>query len=81
MEAALHFRLGDIVYGLSEPRGKVVNTIKLVNDFSKKDILIQNTLTSAVWDYKSPRKYKKDALIKRALSESDRGINFKQYLK
>ncbi|MDA6915142.1 type III secretion protein GogB, partial [Escherichia coli] len=50
MEAALHFRLRDIVYGLSEPRGKVVNTIKLVNDFSKKDILIQNTLTSAVWD-------------------------------
>ncbi|BDQ83068.1 hypothetical protein PV0671_3379 [Escherichia coli] len=80
MEAALHFRLGDIVYGLSEPRGKVVNTIKLVNDFSKKDILIQNTLTSAVWDYKSPRKYKKDALIKRALSESDRGINFKQWI-
>lgn len=36
MEAALHFRLGDIVYGLSEPRGKVVNTIKLVNDFSKR---------------------------------------------
>ena len=36
LDVALHFREGDIVYGLSSPREKLVNSIKLVNDFSKK---------------------------------------------
>ncbi|WP_109091760.1 type III secretion system effector EspK [Escherichia coli] len=81
LDVALHFREGDIVYGLSSPREKLVNSIKLVNDFSKKDIITQNTLTNAVWDPRTPRKYKQDPLIKRALNEHERGIKFKQYLK
>ncbi|EOA6875047.1 type III secretion system effector EspK [Escherichia coli] len=81
LDAALHFRPGDIVYGLSSPREKLVNSIKLVNDFSKKDIVIQNTLTNAVWDARTPRKYKQDSLIKRALNEHERGTKFKQCLK
>ncbi|EFA0209929.1 TPA: type III secretion system effector EspK, partial [Escherichia coli] len=81
LDVALHFREGDIVYGLSSPREKLVNSIKLVNDFSKKDIITQNTLTNAVWDPRTPRKYKQDPLIKRALNEHERGIKFKQHLK
>ncbi|EEC8996324.1 type III secretion system effector EspK [Escherichia coli] len=81
LDVALHFREGDIVYGLSSPREKLVNSIKLVNDFSKKDIITQNTLTNAVWDLRTPRKYKQDPLIKRALNEHERGIKFKQHLK
>ncbi|ELO5637743.1 type III secretion system effector EspK [Escherichia coli] len=80
LDVALHFREGDIVYGLSSPREKLVNSIKLVNDFSKKDIITQNTLTNAVWDPRTPRKYKQDPLIKRALNEHERGIKFKQHL-
>ncbi len=81
LDVALHFREGDIVYGLSSPREKLVNSIKLVNDFSKKDIITQNTLTNAVWDPRTPRKYKQDPLIRRALNEHERGIKFKQHLK
>ncbi|EIE6515716.1 type III secretion system effector EspK [Escherichia coli] len=81
LDVALHFREGDIVYGLSSPREKLVNSIKLVNDFSKKDIITQNTLTNAVWDPRTPRKYKQDPLIKRALNVHERGIKFKQHLK
>ncbi|MEC9749606.1 type III secretion system effector EspK [Escherichia coli] len=81
LDAALHFRLGDIVYGLSSHREKIVNSIKLVNDLSPKDIITQNTLTNAVWDSRTPRKYKQDPLIKRALNEHERGIKFKQHLK
>ncbi|EQB4284982.1 type III secretion system effector EspK, partial [Escherichia coli] len=81
LDVALHFREGDIVYGLSSPREKLVNSIKLVNDFSKKDIITQNTLTNAEWDPRTPRKYKQDPLIKRALNEHERGIKFKQHLK
>ena len=81
LDVALHFREGDIVYGLSSPREKLVNSIKLVNDFSKKDIITQNTLTNAVWDPRTPRKYKQDPLIKRALNEHERGMKFKQHLK
>ncbi|ECG8610354.1 type III secretion protein GogB [Salmonella enterica subsp. salamae] len=80
LDAALHFRSGDIVYGLSSPKEKLVNSIKLVNDFSKKDIITQNTLTNAIWDSRTPRKYKQDSLIKRALNEHERGMKFKQHL-
>ncbi|EFE6163583.1 type III secretion protein GogB, partial [Escherichia coli] len=38
-------------------------------------------LTNAVWDPRTPRKYKQDPLIKRALNEHERGIKFKQHLK
>ncbi|EES9133609.1 type III secretion system protein, partial [Escherichia coli] len=80
-DAALHFRQGDIVYGLDGPREKIVKAIKVVNGLSKKDIIAQNTLTNAVWSRMRPNRYNTDNTIRKLLNDYSRGYCFRDFLK
>ncbi|WP_049841906.1 hypothetical protein [Klebsiella sp. RIT-PI-d] len=80
MESSLSFKSGDILYGLHSPRNKVYNGIHTVGGATRNEIIIQNTLTNAVWDRYSPEKYSSDAVIKRTLSDPERGLSFKEFL-
>ncbi|MEH1656821.1 type III secretion system protein, partial [Salmonella enterica subsp. enterica serovar Enteritidis] len=48
--------------------------------FSKKDIIIQNTLTDAVWDRKNRAVFNKDEKIAERLNDVQRGIFFREFL-
>lgn len=80
MESSLSFKSGDILYGLHTPRSKVSNGIHAVSGATRNEIVIQNTLTNAVWNRYSPEQYKSDPDIKEALSDPERGLAFKQFL-
>ncbi|EKB0319736.1 type III secretion protein GogB [Escherichia coli] len=81
LDAALHFRPGDIVYGLDKPREKVVNAIRAINTLSKKDIISQDTLTNAVWSRIRPNRYNTDHTIRKLLNDDFRGYCFRDFLK
>lgn len=80
IDAAMHFRPGDIVYGTAHGRGPVFRAINILNDFSDKDIVMQNTLTNAIWDSKSFSKFRSDEEIKQTLNDYDRAMDFKSFL-
>lgn len=79
-ESAVKFELGDVLYGLAYSRHPVLNIIENINAFNEKDIIIQNTLTDAVWNRRYYIKFNSDDQIKESLNDSDRGIQFKKFL-
>lgn len=81
--AALEFKSGDIMYGLSQYENEIINQIALFDGFSDKDIFAQRDITDAVWEhrsYLSYDKYQDDMQIKEKLNDSDRGVKFKSFL-
>jgi len=79
-DTALMFASGDVLYGLSPQRAKVRKIIEGVNGFNNKNIVVQNTLTNAVWDRINHRKFNSDEQIKNLLNDDERGIQFKGFL-
>ncbi|EFR3514819.1 type III secretion effector GogB [Salmonella enterica] len=77
---ALSFQPGDVVYGLCKARDRVSTLVNSLYSFSKKDIIIQNTLTDAVWDRKNRAVFNKDEKIAERLNDVQRGIFFREYL-
>lgn len=47
----------------------------------KRNIVIQNDLTNAVWDPSSPNKYSSRKKIKSELADAKKGVTFKSFLK
>ncbi len=47
---------------------------------TKKNIIIQNDITNAVWNPASPNEYSSNKSIKKELLDSQRGIGFKDFL-
>lgn len=70
----LSFQPGDVVYGLCKARDRVNTLVNSLYYFSKKDIIIQNTLTDAVWDRKNRAVFNKDEKIAERLNDVQRGI-------
>ncbi|ELV7526412.1 type III secretion system protein [Edwardsiella ictaluri] len=79
-DEAKSFKLGDVVYGLSCERPRVTSLIDSTLNKSKNDIVIQNTLTNAVWDRRNISQFKSDAAIAQELNDIERGISFKEFL-
>ncbi len=91
-----NFGHGHVVYGLDGPRKQALNalqthgferTSKVSKPFScglasktKRNIIIQNDLTNAVWDPGSANQYATDKNIKKALVNGQTGIHFKALL-
>lgn len=48
--SAIKFESGDVLYGLVGSRHSISNIIEKMNAFNAKIIIIQNTLTNAVWN-------------------------------
>ncbi|MGQ7572532.1 hypothetical protein ACTGUL_10585, partial [Streptococcus suis] len=76
----LSFQPGDVVYGLCKARDRVNTLVNSLYYFSKKDIIIQNTLTDAVWDRKNRAVFNKDEKIAERLNDVQRGIFFREFL-
>jgi hypothetical protein len=79
-ESSRNFNSGDVVYGTAHGRAPVSSMIKDINNLSDKDIIIQNTLTNAVWDRNYFWTYNSDEHIKNKLNDADRGREFKAFL-
>ncbi|WCH23630.1 hypothetical protein [Aeromonas salmonicida] len=83
--AAKNFNKGDILYGLATPRAFVGNMIYFRNGFlperGRNDIVVQNTLTNAVWSRDVPDEFKSDEEIKSVLKDGQRGLDFKSLMK
>jgi hypothetical protein len=80
IESARSFSPGDVVYGTAHGRSPVSSIIKNINRLSDEDIVIQNTLTNAVWDRNYFWTYNSDEHIKDTLNDADRGREFKVFL-
>lgn len=78
-EAAI-FQPGDIIYGLNKERKRVIEFVESIYDLSKKDIVIQNTLTDAVWRRMDGLVYSNDEKIAERLNDVQRGISFRDFL-
>ncbi|HCC0890427.1 TPA: type III secretion system protein [Salmonella enterica] len=76
----LSFQPGDVVYGLCKTRERVHTLINSLYDFSKKDIVIQNTLTHAVWDRRRRARFNSNEKIEQKLNDVQRGIHFRDFL-
>ncbi|EAM7950935.1 TPA_asm: hypothetical protein GB510_23790 [Salmonella enterica subsp. enterica serovar Typhimurium] len=77
---ALSFQPGDVVYGLCKARDRVNTLVNSLYYFSKKDIIIQNTLTDAVWDRRNRAVFNKDEKIAERLNDVQRGTFFREFL-
>lgn len=74
------FQPGDIVYGLNKERKRVIELVESVYNLSQKDIIIQNTLTDAVWRGMDGPVFSKDEVIAERLNDVQRGISFRDFL-
>ncbi|ECD9376915.1 hypothetical protein FNI58_04115 [Salmonella enterica subsp. salamae] len=74
------FQPGDIVYGLNKERSRVIELVESVYNLSEKDIIIQNTLTDAVWRGMDGSVFSKDEVIAERLNDVQRGISFRDFL-
>lgn len=79
-ESSLLFRSGDVLYGAKSDRTLLTKKIFALNNFNKKEIVLQNKLTNAVWTPEKPGKFTSDAKIIQALNDGERGIAFKHFL-
>ncbi|WP_079774648.1 type III secretion system protein [Salmonella bongori] len=77
---ALSFQSGDVVYGLCKARERVNTLINSLYEFSEKDIVIQNTLTDAVWDRMRGNVFSNDEKIAKKLNDIQRGVFFREFL-
>lgn len=68
------------MYGLTRSLCPIKNIIEKINKFNEKDIILENTLTDAVLDNNSYKKFNSDDQIKASLNDSVRGIEFKKFL-
>ncbi|TFZ48641.1 type III secretion system protein [Photobacterium damselae subsp. piscicida] len=78
-EASL-FTEGDVVYGLTGERVRITSLLKSIYDITNKDIIIQNSLTNAVWNPRVKDKYNSDEFIRHSLNDYSRGEDFKKFL-
>lgn len=82
-QAAMEFKLGDIVYGLNDEKRLLLTQVHHFNDFSNKDILCQAIMTDAIWEHRDFLcfdKYRDDQIIKETLTDAERAIDFKGFL-
>lgn len=79
-ESSFCFKAGDVLYGLSTGRANIKRIITKLNDYTVKDIIIQNTLTDAVWDRSRYWKFNSEKHISNMLNDKDRGIAFKEFM-
>ncbi|EGU40877.1 leucine-rich repeat protein [Vibrio ichthyoenteri ATCC 700023] len=80
MGEASSFKLGDVVYGLTGERVRINSLVKSIYGFTEKDIIIQNTLTNAVWSDRNRSKFNSNHIINERLNDSERGMEFKEFL-
>lgn len=74
------FQPGDVIYGLNKERKRVIELVESIYDLSRKDIVIQNTLTDAVWRGMDGLVFSNDEKIAERLNDVQRGISFRDFL-
>lgn len=79
-ESSLCFKAGDVLYGLSTGRANIKKIITKLSNYTAKDIIIQNTLTDAVWNRYRYWEFNSENHISDQLNDKGRGIAFREFM-